>query len=373
MKVIFLSPHFNHKRGGAETNDRNLSMALAKIGGNNCEVGICGVHDPKLETYPFPKSVENLSVSGSYFYNRGLRSKGIMGKAIRNIFEIYSILCSILKIRKAKPDVIFLTGRPILALIRLFCSAKIIYSCRGVPSFTVYSVLPLLSGIVFWGGCEKSSRLATIFPKTKLFLNAPISRYYVNSKPETSAAKNCIDNKKFILTVARLDPIQNLESIIVMLSETLMRLDLHYFIAGEGVLEKELSAVAHKYNVGDRVHFLGVKDEHCLRLLYQECQLYIANPKFTSFGLSLLEAFAGGAKIANPETGLVFDKIKEYPGVFRLTTDLDLFEILKEPQQPEYVAARQNLDLLNATWTSLATEVFESLEKIEYDTSLPRS
>ncbi|PCJ18110.1 MAG: hypothetical protein COA96_17195 [SAR86 cluster bacterium] len=361
MKIIFLSPHFFHKRGGAETNDKNLTAALAEIDAVGSSVGICGISDSDMQIYPISEFVHDFSVSGKYFYNLGLRKTGFFGKLLRNGFEVYAVFRSVPLIRRIKPDVIFLTGRPILALIRFFCKTKIIYSCRGVPSFTVYPLLPLINEVIFWGGCEKSSQLPALFSKGKHFLNAPISETFLSLQPDPAYVSQHNIESQFILTVARLDPVQNLEKIIISLSDTLQKYDLHYYIAGEGALRERLASVAAQYNLRERVHFLGVVDEAGLKELYQECEFYIANPEFTSFGLSLLEAFASGAKIVHPDTGLVFQNIRDYRGVYCLTRELDFSEVLNQSISSEDFTKRSKLALVNTTWRKIAQYVYKSL------------
>lgn len=77
--------------------------------------------------------------------------------------------------------------------------------------------------------------------------------------------------------------------------------DCELFIAGTGVLEKELKKKVRKYNIQDRVHFLGFLPENQLKQAYADCDIFVlpSIARSEAFGIVQLEAMIYGKPVIN--------------------------------------------------------------------------
>ncbi|MDE6849407.1 MAG: glycosyltransferase [Ruminococcus sp.] len=73
------------------------------------------------------------------------------------------------------------------------------------------------------------------------------------------------------------------------------------FIAGTGVLENELKEKVCKYNISDRVHFLGFLPEEQLKQAYADCDIFVlpSVERSEAFGIVQLEAMIYGKPVIN--------------------------------------------------------------------------
>lgn len=73
------------------------------------------------------------------------------------------------------------------------------------------------------------------------------------------------------------------------------------FIAGKGVLENELKEKVRKYNIQDRVHFLGFLPEEQLKQAYADCDIFVlpSVARSEAFGIVQLEAMIYGKPVIN--------------------------------------------------------------------------
>ena len=112
--------------------------------------------------------------------------------------------------------------------------------------------------------------------------------------------------QRFILSVTRLQKGDRYKGVITVI-ETLSMLEdtaLQYVVVGHGNDLGFLQAVARRYGVTDRVHFLsGISDEGLISL-YEQCQAFVLPSGKEGFGIVFLEAmFFGAPVIAAAEKG----------------------------------------------------------------------
>lgn len=71
-----------------------------------------------------------------------------------------------------------------------------------------------------------------------------------------------------------------------------VRCNCELFIAGTGILENELKEKVIKYNISDRVHFLGFLPENQLKQAYADCDIFVlpSVARSEAFGIVQLEA-----------------------------------------------------------------------------------
>lgn len=73
------------------------------------------------------------------------------------------------------------------------------------------------------------------------------------------------------------------------------------FIAGTGTLENELKEKVRKYNIQDRVHFLGFLPENQLKQAFADCDIFVlpSVARSEAFGIVQLEAMIYGKPVIN--------------------------------------------------------------------------
>ncbi len=100
---------------------------------------------------------------------------------------------------------------------------------------------------------------------------------------------------RIVLTAGRLEPYKNFDRVI----RALVHLDRSYelFIAGDGPALPQLRTLSHNLGLGDRVKFLGHLDHGTLDRWYRTAVVYVSMSSRECFGITLLEAVAGGAAV----------------------------------------------------------------------------
>ncbi len=81
-----------------------------------------------------------------------------------------------------------------------------------------------------------------------------------------------------------------------------------FLIVGDGPLRKFLENLAEKEGLGDRVLFMGVREDIPEILKTSDC--YVLPSKYESFGLTILEAMAAGIPVVATDVGGVSEIVK---------------------------------------------------------------
>ena len=114
--------------------------------------------------------------------------------------------------------------------------------------------------------------------------------------------------EKYLLSVTRLDRGERYKGIISVIEALAMLRDpsVHYVIAGRGEDQPFLQQVAQRFEISDRVHFLGSVSDNQLARLYRECAAFVLPSGKEGFGIVFLEAmFFSAPVIAAREKGAV--------------------------------------------------------------------
>ena len=103
---------------------------------------------------------------------------------------------------------------------------------------------------------------------------------------------------KIILSVARLDPVKSLDTLIkacdILNRE---RIDFKCLVIGEGKSRKELENLINKLSLGDRVSLLGAKKLEEVKGYYKKASIFVLPSKEETMGLSTIEAMASGLPV----------------------------------------------------------------------------
>ena len=114
-------------------------------------------------------------------------------------------------------------------------------------------------------------------------------------------------NHKFLIEIAKYMTEQNI--------------DVKLILVGEGSLRKELENLTREYNISDRVHILGIRDD--INVMLHSMDVFVFPSIFEGLGLVLLEAQAAGlpcivSEAIQPEADLglnLFTNLKLDDGV----------------------------------------------------------
>lgn len=121
------------------------------------------------------------------------------------------------------------------------------------------------------------------------------------------------DKDILILSVGELNKNKNHEKIIKAIAK-LNREEIHYAIAGKGVLQDELERLANTLGIGNRLHLLGFRKD--IDLLYKAADIY-AHPSIREgLSVALMEAMASGLPVVCSEIRGNTDLIESGKGGF---------------------------------------------------------
>jgi glycosyltransferase involved in cell wall biosynthesis len=313
MRIIIINPLLLYARGGAEVNDINLGNALRALGH---EVIHLAVEDRRKKFY-FENESQIECIKMPYYYDIATRLSGPFGKALRTLF-FFHFVHRLLKEKLTylnSADLIFLTGRPILCKARRKSHVTMFFSVRGNINKIYCRLLDQVDGLIFWGGCEKDYPPETINRWPYLCLNAAIQHecfYAGPADPELRAELEDGDDKRIIITyTGRLDPIQQIDQIIHSIAKVYKNgYPVKLILVGDGYIKDELKAIAARENIEDQIIFAGLCRPAKVGEYLRASDIFIMNPRFTSYSLSLKEALACGVFSIAPRTGTVASSLK---------------------------------------------------------------
>ncbi len=161
-----------------------------------------------------------------------------------------------------------------------------------------------------------------------------------NARPLVRKRYGVADNEPVIAVFGRLEPVKGhadlLEAARLMLQ---MRSDLHFWIVGEGSLDKALQRRAHALGIAGAVRFLGYQQD--VAPLMAASDLIVLPSRHESFGIVLIEAMSLGKPILASAVGGVSEVIPDGIG-----------GILVPPGQPAELSRRALRLLADPAWAA---------------------
>ena len=156
-------------------------------------------------------------------------------------------------------------------------------------------------------------------------------RFTPAPKDQTWIDRLQIQNKRILLTIARLDQRKGHDKVLQAMPQ--LPDDVVYLIGGTGREEERLRQITAELNLEDRVHFLGFVPDEDLPTLYNLCDIFVMPNRVTEgtalagdiegFGITFIEAGScekpviagksGGAveAVLDGQTGLLVDPTSE--------------------------------------------------------------
>src|SRR5262249_33537673 len=111
-----------------------------------------------------------------------------------------------------------------------------------------------------------------------------------------------LGDRSFVIgTIARLDPVKDLGTLIRGVARLRTGRDVHLLVVGDGAERAPLEALAVETGLGPRVHFLGHRDD--ARALLAGCDAYVNSSISEGVSLTILEAMAACLPIVATRVG----------------------------------------------------------------------
>jgi len=128
------------------------------------------------------------------------------------------------------------------------------------------------------------------------------------------------DYKDYILYVGRLSNLKRLELLVE--SMRFVKNNLKCLIVGEGIIKEKLVDLVEKYNIKEKVEFLGFVDDDRLLDLYANCLCVFFAPLDEDYGFITIEAFNSEKPVITlSDSGGVLEFVKHEKSGFVLNYD----------------------------------------------------
>lgn len=217
------------------------------------------------------------------------------------------------------PDVLFIPAHTLPLLTRIFRPrTRIVVTVHGLEGKFLPQTSRFLSHIyrnwsIFWA-VKFADKLIAVSEDTKKDI---IKTYHINTN-KIKVIHEGVDLKRFknyqniskyiiyanyILFVGTVQPRKNLIRLIEAFSR-LQNKKIKLLIAGKmGWLYKDIVSAPRRFNIEDRVVFLGRVEDEDLPGLYKGAKLFVLPSLTEGFGLPILEAQAAGVPVVCSKTG----------------------------------------------------------------------
>ncbi len=165
--------------------------------------------------------------------------------------------------------------------------------------------------------------LPELEPKLLTILNGvDVARYSLERSEDKDCARPLV-----VLSAGRLTAQKNHIAAIRAMKH-IADLDFEYWIAGRGELETQLREEVKRLALEDKVKFLGFRED--LPALLQQADVFLFTSLWEGFGLSVVEAMAGGLPVV----------VSDVPGVSEVVGRDSGAGVFADPSSPTDIAAR---------------------------------
>lgn len=173
--------------------------------------------------------------------------------------------------------------------------------------------------------------LALDIPKEKFKIITPgvdTEKFQPKNPDEELTKKHNLQNKKVLLTVARLDERKGHDKVIEAIAKIKENIpNIIYLIVGKGREKARLEELAKEFKVEDKVIFCGYVSDEDLPKYYNLCDIFILPNRQTSldetlqgdyegFGIVFLEASACGKPVIAGDFGGIRDAVENHKSGF---------------------------------------------------------
>ena len=194
---------------------------------------------------------------------------------------------------------------PLAALIARLKAAKLVMQTHGIeawprPTRLQRAALESADLVLCVSRYTRAAVLswAAIAPERVLVVPNTFKESFMPAEGRTTRAALGIENKRVLLTVARMDSQQQYKGQDRVISAIPYVVahghNVEYAVVGEGDDRPRLESLAHKVGVSDRVRFFGATELRLLTALYSMADLFVMPSKGEGFGIAFLEAMVSG-------------------------------------------------------------------------------
>jgi phosphatidyl-myo-inositol dimannoside synthase len=142
-------------------------------------------------------------------------------------------------------------------------------------------------------------------------------RFRPGIDPATVRSRYDLDERRWLLSVARLTPHKGIDTGLRVLSRLRERYpDLGYAVVGSGEQLSTLKGMAERLGVANRVRFLSALPDGDLPAVYNCAEIYLGLSRLTDqaaegFGISLVEASASGVPVLAGQNGGIPEAVRD--------------------------------------------------------------
>lgn len=180
-----------------------------------------------------------------------------------------------------------------------------------------------------------SERIKSSLPKLSNVSVVPI--YSEVASVSITATDRFPQFDKVVLMISRLEKEKDIVSALkafAVVEKSFKNIGL--VIAGSGSMEALLTRLSHELGVGEKVMFLGWRDEAELSTIRASSDVFLSTSLYEGYGLSLIESARAGLPIVSTDAGIALDLLSN--DVLAVPRDVDaiarlLIEALQHPQR----------------------------------------
>ncbi|MGL5052876.1 MAG: glycosyltransferase [Cetobacterium sp.] len=187
--------------------------------------------------------------------------------------------------------------------------------------YSKYSIIVSISDKVQ----EELQKWIKINSNYKVIKNGINIEKYLNAVPKKRSEFNLKDEDKLICQVARFIPLKNQETTV----EALRLLPKNYKIIflGEGEKKEKIKSLAHKYELEERVKFLGYRSD--VPEIIKMCDISVLTSEYEGLPISAIEAMFLNPFIGSDVSGIK-DLVKEKELLFKYQDNKELSKLIKK-------------------------------------------
>jgi glycosyltransferase involved in cell wall biosynthesis len=177
---------------------------------------------------------------------------------------------------------------------------------------------------------------------TVIPLGINIDRFRQNgNSPQISKIKNTYNNNTLILFVGCFRYYKGLEFLISAMKDVPSSL----LLIGSGPEEHKLRTIVRKYQLDDKIHFLGELPDEIVNYYYMACDMFVlpSHRRSEAFGMVQLEAMCCGKPVISTElgTGTSYVNINGKTGIVVNPTDIESLSVainylVRNPEKREF-------------------------------------
>jgi len=296
MKVLFINRGMSFYRGGGETFDLNIAIALEKLG---CEIEfITGKDLTGKKRYPV-KEFKTTYLRTPYL--RDLSQKLKKGSGYINLLDrklFARRIINYLKKRKEK-FILQVCSVPEIVNIKKYKNFPVVVFFPGPPWKGDFNLIKQADKVITHGDTVRVIREK--FREDVVDIPPGVDTEIFKKVKSDIREKYDLKNKSILIFTGRLVPIKNIPFLIQAMRK--LPSDTVLLIAGDGPLKKELRREAEGENLMNRVIFTGHIPQEKLPFYYSAGDIFVFSSFYDNFPNSVLEAMASELPVVAPSVG----------------------------------------------------------------------